>query len=216
MDARNGNKLCFTFSTKMNFPKQIEKSKRIQLNIMFVLIFSMIISSSLIEAAPTGPHCFQLGQKLFGKNLDAVCVHDSKDYSKSYDVVNGNVEILTGHHDDNYLELYNQARVVTPYEDCCPPPSFTYAIQCEHIEPTGSCCYDNSTNEVKVWDVPTQTGCIHSVEDYASYPMTEGQTSTEWNTSNPEVNTHVEVYASLHPNGCCECFMYALECSPCN
>ncbi len=178
-------------------------------------IFSILsLFLTLAHAAPEGPHCFQLGQKLFGKNLDAICVHDAKDYSRSYDVVNGNVEILTGHHDDNYLELYDGPRMVTANEDCCPPPSFTYAIQCEHIEPTGQCCY--SDTEVHVWDVPTYSGCLHSVEDYASYPLGPGETSTSWSTGNPEVNTHVEVYASLHPNGCCECFMYALECSVCN
>ena len=158
------------------------------------------------------PLCFQLGQKLFGKNLDATCVHESTDYSKSYDVVNGAVEIVTGHYDENYLELYSGERMLTDNEDCCPPETFTYAIQCEHIEPTGSCCYNE--NSVHVWDYPSQTGCLHSVEDYASYvPPHTGNTT--WATENPEVNTHVEVYASLMPDGCCGCFMYAIECSPC-
>jgi len=117
--------------------------------------------------------------------------------------------MVVGHHDTNYLELYTGARMLTETDDCCPPETFTFAVQCEHIEPTGQCCY--SDNQVHVWDVPTYTGCLHSVEDYASYvPVDNAMT---WNTTNPEANTHVEVYASLHPNGCCECFMYALECS---
>ena len=177
----------------------------------FAFFFALFALSFVSGVEQGEPHCFQLGRKLFGKNLDAVCVHDAKDYSKSYDVVNGNVEIITGHYDDNYLELYSAPRMVTEYEDCCPPESFTYAIQCEHIEPTGGCCYTNSS--VEVWDLPNVSGCVHSVEDYASY-VPEGN-SASWTTGNPEANTHVEVYASLMPDGCCGCFMYTLECSPC-
>ena len=109
------------------------------------------------------------------------------------------------------LEVYSQARVVTPWEDCCPPPSFLFELQCEKVEESGQCCYSHDT--VYVNGLPVQSGCVHSVEDYASHIPSDGATS--WSSNNTESNHEVEVYASLHPNGCCECFMYSIPCSPC-
>ena len=110
------------------------------------------------------------------------------------------------------LEVYSEARMLTPSDNCCPPPSFLTELHCPRVQETGSCCVTNNT--VHVSGFPTQTGCLHSIEDYASYPTSNGE-AVSWSTENPEANTEVEVYASLMSNGCCSCFMYAIPCSPC-
>ena len=180
----------------------------------FIALFaiaSFASFTSIAQASNDEPHCFHLGAKLFGKNLDVPCVHHTDDFSVSFDVVSGSVEMVTSPTSEANLELYSGARVLTPWEDCCPPPSFVRELACPRIEESGECCY-TETN-VHVTGLPEQSGCVHSVEDYASYVPTG--TSRTWNTSNPEANHEVEVYAALHPNGCCECFMYSIPCSPC-
>lgn len=172
-------------------------------------LFALLATSTFVTSSPT---CFQVGQKLFGKNIDGPCVHHTEDYTVSFDVsASGSVEMVLPPDVMPNLEVYSQARVVTPNEDCCPPPSFLYELTCEKVQPSGSCCYSSDT--VYVSGLPSQSGCVHSVEDYASHLPSSG--SVSWSTSNISANHEVEVYASLHPSGCCECFMYALPCSPC-
>jgi len=182
-------------------------SSTTQTFIAFITLFA-----SIAQATNNEPHCFHLGAKLFGKNLDVPCVHHTDDYSVAFDVVSGSVEMVTSPTSEARLELYTGARVLTPWENCCPPPSFVQELECPRIQETGECCY--TEGEVQVTGLPEQSGCVHSVEDYASYVPTE--LSVTWNTTNSTANHEVEVYASLHPNGCCECFMYAIPCSPCN
>ena len=173
----------------------------------FVACFLAIVSSVNAD-----PHCFQVGQKLFGKDLDGVCVHHTNDYTVSFEVSpSGSVEMVLPPNVNPSLEVYSGARVVTPWEDCCPPPSFMYELQCEQVEESGSCCYTEDT--VHVSGLPDVSGCVHSVEDYSSHVPSNNH--VQWSTNNTEANHEVEVYASLHPNGCCECFMYSIPCSPC-
>jgi len=173
--------------------------------------FFALIALSFATSSMADPHCFHLGSKLFGKDLEGPCVHHTDDYSVAFDVVSGSVEMVVAPGSTANLEVYSGARVLTVSEDCCPPPSFLHELACPRIQETGECCYTEDT--VHVSGFPTQTGCLHSVEDYASYTPTDGTAS--WPTTNPGANHEVEVYASLHPSGCCECFMYAITCSPC-
>ncbi len=185
------------------------------MNTLFSMLsmLSMLSLSSATSPATSAPSCFQVGQKLFGKNIPEPCVHHTDDYTVSFDVsASGSVEIVLpspDHWPD--LEVYTGARVVTPWEDCCPPPTFAYQLECEKVQEEGSCCY--SADTVYVSGLPEQSGCVHSVEDWASHIPSSG--SVSWATGNPEANHEVEVYASLHPTGCCECFMYSIPCSPC-
>lgn len=174
--------------------------------------FATLMVVSMVTINAEEPICFQMGRKLFGKNLDGLCVHDTADFSRSHDVVDGIVEIILPRDTTANLEIYSDARIVTEYEDCCPPPSFTYELFCNQIQATGQCCYDESN--VYVTDLPDISGCVHSVEDYASYVPSNN--SASWSTKNPQANHEVEVYASLMPDGCCGCFLYSVPCSPCS
>lgn len=166
------------------------------------------------------PYCYQVGQKLYGKNLhDALCVHHTANYAVSFDVVNGSVEIDLPDGVFPRLELYNQSRFVTEWDDCCPPESFMYEIECELSCPyehpltttEGSCCYDKET--IYVNGLPADAGCVHSIEDFATY--IPANSSVSWSIGDLEKNGEVEVYANLMPDGCCGCFMYSLPCGRC-
>ena len=180
------------------------------MNTLFALF---TLFATLSQAVPQEPHCFHLGSKLFGKNLEGVCVHHTDDFSVAFDVVDGAVEMIVGPNSNARLEVYTEARMLTPSDNCCPPTSFLTELDCPRIQETGSCCISNGT--ISVTGVPDQAGCVHSVEDYASYVTDHETNSVSWSTENPEANPEVEVYASLMPSGCCGCFMYSIPCSPC-
>jgi hypothetical protein len=175
------------------------------------IAFTFFTATALVAAEP---RCYQVGRTLHGMDLPANCVHGTHDYSVSFEVDNGCVNFFVPDEFDHVpgLELYTGERMLTQWEDCCPPETFTYHLDCEHVPVEGECCYSEDAVHVSGLN-DDLVRCVHDVENYTSFVPEEG--SAWWNTTNPEANTHVELYGSLHSNGCCEKFLYAIECSPC-
>lgn len=181
-----------------------------------MITITTLLFSFLLSTVSADPHCFKYGAKLYGKDLDVPCVHHTDEYSVAFDVVDGSVEVVLGQQAQvPALELYSEPRIVNDWEDCCPPPSFVQELTCGELSQAeeGSCCV--SDTHVHVTGLHSHyVGCVHSVEDYVSH-LPEGG-SVSWETSDPGANHEVEVYASVHPNGCCSCFLYSLPCGECD
>lgn len=183
----------------------------------FVALFAIF---SNFVVADEHPYCYQVGTKLYGKNLDGLCVHHTANFAVAFDVVDGMVEIDLPQGVFPRLEIYSEARIFNETEDCCPPDSFKHEIECEVKCPedhplttvVGECCYTET--DVFVSGLPDDAGCLHSIEDYATYLPYNNTMS--WSTQNPGANGEVEVYGSLMPDGCCGCFQYSIPCSPCH
>ena len=162
-------------------------------------------------SASNDASCFKLGNKLFGKDLPALCVHHTDDYSVAFDVHDGNVELTLDSNSQANLEIYAGGRVTNDWEDCCPPPSFLTEVACPRIEEQGECCYD--ATHVHVTGLDSHVGCVHEVVHYGSHQSVGGEVHIP--LADPSLNGEVEIYAGLHPNGCCACYMHAVSCSPC-
>jgi hypothetical protein len=184
------------------------------MNTFFAFFIALVVLSSVNAQSSDEPRCYQVGQMLHGMDLPAICAHSTHDYSVAYDIVDGCLKFLVPEGEVvTELELYSGARMTTPWEDCCPADSWLHNLDCTHVPPSGECCYDEDS--VHVTGLPEHAArCVHDVLDYDSFVPSNG--SVWWDTSDPSGNTHVEVYGDLHSNGCCEKFLYALECSPCN
>ena len=178
---------------------------------MSSLTITLTFALAMISSVLADPSCVRLGHKVCGTDLTGPCVHATDDYSVAYDVVDGVVEAVLTNETPVSLEVYSGTRVLTEYEDCCPPPSFMHELHCTEVHEQGSCCV--SETHVHVTGLPEHVGCVHSVEDYASYNPTSG--SVSWPTDHPELNHEVEMYGGQHNNGCCACYLHAVQCSPC-
>ncbi len=175
------------------------------------IAFAFVATAAIVAAEP---RCFQIGRMLHGLDLPARCVHGTHDYSVSYPVDDGCVKFHVPSKFKNVpeLELYTGERMLSQYDDCCPPETFTRAIECKHVPPSGQCCYNKGG--VHVWDLPEDAArCVHDIETYSSYVPEKG--AAWWNSSKPESNTEVEIYGHLDQDGCCVKFFYAIPCSPC-
>lgn len=172
---------------------------------------ALTFALAMISSANADASCFKLGNKLFGKDLPGPCVHHTDDYSVAFDVVDGNVELVLDSTSEANLELYSGARVTNAWEDCCPPDTFLTEVACPRIQEQGSCCYD--ATHVHVTGLDSHMACIHETVHYGSHHPVGGAVSMP--LADPSLNHEVEVYASMHPNGCCACFTSSLPCSPC-
>lgn len=184
----------------------------------FFVIFALC-AFQVFAVEQEGPYCYQVGTKLYGKNLDGLCVHHTGNYGVAFEVVDGMVEIDLPDGVFPRLEIYSGERVFNDSEDCCPPDTFIHEIECELSCPydhplttvEGHCCYDKET--IHVTGLPSTVGCLHSIEDFATYlPV---NSSVSWSYVDVEKNGEVEVYANLMPDGCCGCFMYSIPCGKC-
>ena len=103
-----------------------------------------------LPSIPLGqPSCYQLGDMVYAFNLDASCAHSTFNYSIAYDVDgNGYLNFLsTGI--VSAIELYSDPRVVSQWDDCCPPSSFTYELQCVFIDPPQIPCPKGHSHKSK-------------------------------------------------------------------
>ena len=181
---------------------------------MFTFTLTLTLALTFAMTSASEPECFHLDGKLFGKHLhETLCVHRTDNYTEAATVFEENVVIVGGNPTQGNLELYTGELMDLPGDVCCPPNTFTTEIPCPVIHKQGSCCYEEG--HVHVWDLPSQVGCVHSIETYDAYIPTFGEVLT-WHTYNHTANTEVEIYAGVmgpYAPGCCTSWMYNLKCS---
>ena len=174
---------------------------------------------------PKTPKCFKIGTTLIGKDLDFFrCAHYTENYADGRQIVDGKVVIrgvsTGGEHE---LELYTGNLMSVPGDDCCPPDTYVTNVKCVDVyNNPGKCC--RTDTDVKVWDLPRSPdfgnpdfiSCLHDIVHYQSYIPLQGNASWSMSPADLDQNNQVEVYASLHPTGCCDCYLYSLECPYCS
>lgn len=179
----------------------------------FTTTFTFALFALSAVNAQVEPRCYQVGQTVHAMDLDAICAHSTHNYDVAFDIEDGCLKFLVEPGQVvTELELYSGQRMTTQWEDCCPPETWTHNMNCEHVPVEGECCYsDDAVHVTGLTEDLVQ--CVHDVVDYTSYVPENG--TVWWASDDGENNTHVELYGSIHSNGCCEKFLYAIECSPC-
>ncbi len=173
---------------------------------------------TIVSVSATGePYCYKIDGRLIGKNMDGYkCIHYTSDYSNGVQIHNGAFETVYNVGGVPRVELYTDNLMILPGDKCCPPQSFVKEIECYVFpEERGECCRSDTGVEITGLPVP-EANCVHDVVDYASYVPSGSELTFPMSPGKLANNHEVEVYASLHPSGCCDCFLYSLPCPPCD
>ena len=173
---------------------------------------------AIVSVSATGePYCYKIDGRLIAKNLHGYkCAHYTSDYSNGIQIENDMFETVYNVGGVPRIELYTDNLMILPGNElCCPPNSFVEEITCTVFpEERGDCCRTNT--EVRVTGLPEpHAECVHDVVNYDSHPVTNGDVSIVMPLSELNQNYEVEIYGGVHPNGCCACFLYSLECPKC-
>jgi hypothetical protein len=179
------------------------------------LVSALLFTITSVLGTPE-PMCYKIDGRLIGKNMDDYnCVHYTSDYLNGIQVEDGMFETVQNVGGIPSVELYTGDLMILPGDKCCPPQTFVQEITCTPFpEERGSCC--RTATEVQVSGLPEpHVQCVHDIVKYENHIPAYGMTNITMSLDDLNNNNEVEIYGGVHPNGCCACFLYSLECPVC-